>query len=159
MCVKCVKRLLGTIGWQQQHKRIILRDLFWHNNREICVCYFRSILTSIFWPRQWMDVSVILLIASIQLLKLVLINIQDEIYNFKKLLSLGLIILLLSFFLPNLLEISELCIFGLSWAIFLRCPLDHTMNAFMGLFMWSMEDPKLDGCCWCFDENVVILFI
>lgn len=33
---------------------------------------------------------------------------------------------------PNRLEISELCILGLSWAIFLRCPRDQTMNAFMG---------------------------
>lgn len=27
--------------------------------------------------------------------------------------------------------------FGLSCAIFLRCPLDHTMKAFMGRLMWS----------------------
>lgn len=38
---------------------------------------------------------------------------------------------------PNLLDISELCILGLSWAIFLRCPRDHTMKAFMGRLMCS----------------------
>lgn len=37
---------------------------------------------------------------------------------------------------PNLFEISELCIFGLSSAIFRRCIRDQTMNAFIGLFMW-----------------------
>lgn len=36
---------------------------------------------------------------------------------------------------PRRLLISELCIFGFSWAIFLRCPRDHTMNAFMGRLM------------------------
>lgn len=36
--------------------------------------------------------------------------------------------------LPNLLEISELCILGFSRAIFLLCILDQTINAFMGLF-------------------------
>uniref|UniRef100_A0A182U9W9 Uncharacterized protein n=1 Tax=Anopheles melas TaxID=34690 RepID=A0A182U9W9_9DIPT len=39
--------------------------------------------------------------------------------------------------LPSRLEISELCIFGLSWAIFLRCNRDHTMNAFIGRLMCS----------------------
>lgn len=39
--------------------------------------------------------------------------------------------------LPSRFEISELCIFGFSWAIFLRCNRDHTMNAFIGRFMWS----------------------
>lgn len=38
---------------------------------------------------------------------------------------------------PSLLEISELCIFGLSWAIFRRWPLDQTMKAFMGRLMCS----------------------
>lgn len=38
---------------------------------------------------------------------------------------------------PNLLEISELCIFGFSCAIFRRWPLDHTMNAFIGRLTWS----------------------
>lgn len=40
--------------------------------------------------------------------------------------------------LPSLLEISELCILGLSWAILRRCPRDQTMNAFMGRLMWSL---------------------
>lgn len=39
---------------------------------------------------------------------------------------------------PSLLEISELCILGFSWAIFRRCPRDHTMNAFMGRFICSL---------------------
>ena len=45
----------------------------------------------------------------------------------------------LNFFhsLPKRLLISELCIFGLSWAILRRCPLDQTINAFMGLLTWS----------------------
>ena len=38
---------------------------------------------------------------------------------------------------PNRLEISELCIFGFSWAIFRLCPLDHTIKAFMGRFTRS----------------------
>ena len=38
---------------------------------------------------------------------------------------------------PNRLEISELCILGLSCAIFLRCIRDHTMKAFMGRLMCS----------------------
>ena len=41
---------------------------------------------------------------------------------------------------PSRLEISELCIFGLSCAILRRWPLDQTMNAFMGLLMWSFDD-------------------
>ena len=41
---------------------------------------------------------------------------------------------------PSRLEISELCIFGLSCAILRRWPLDQTMNAFMGLLMWSLDD-------------------
>ena len=40
--------------------------------------------------------------------------------------------------LPSRLEISELCILGLSWAILRRWPLDQTMNAFIGLLMWSL---------------------
>ncbi len=45
----------------------------------------------------------------------------------------------LSFFhsLPSRLLISELCIFGLSCAILRRCPLDQTMNAFIGRLTWS----------------------
>lgn len=39
---------------------------------------------------------------------------------------------------PSRFDISELCIFGLSWAIFRRWPRDHTMNAFIGRFMWSL---------------------
>lgn len=38
---------------------------------------------------------------------------------------------------PSLLDISELCIFGLSRAIFRLWILDHTMKAFIGLFMWA----------------------
>ena len=40
--------------------------------------------------------------------------------------------------MPSLLLISELCILGFSWAIFLLCPLDQTMNAFIGLFILSV---------------------
>lgn len=48
---------------------------------------------------------------------------------------------------PRRLEISELCILGFSWAIFLRCPLDQTMNAFMGLLIWSKGfDPGPMAC-------------
>uniref|UniRef100_A0A182V8W9 Uncharacterized protein n=1 Tax=Anopheles merus TaxID=30066 RepID=A0A182V8W9_ANOME len=36
---------------------------------------------------------------------------------------------------PSRLEISELCIFGLSFAIWRRCSRDHTMNAFIGRLM------------------------
>lgn len=39
---------------------------------------------------------------------------------------------------PKRFDISELCILGFSWAIFRRCPRDHTMNAFIGLFTRSM---------------------
>lgn len=45
---------------------------------------------------------------------------------------------------PSLLEISELCIFGLSCAILRRCPRDHTMNAFIGRFMWSLGCLPID---------------
>lgn len=38
---------------------------------------------------------------------------------------------------PNRFDISELCIFGLSDAIFLRCNRDHTINAFIGRFICS----------------------
>ena len=38
---------------------------------------------------------------------------------------------------PSLFEISELCIFGFSCAIFRRWPRDQTMKAFIGLLMWS----------------------
>jgi len=38
---------------------------------------------------------------------------------------------------PNLLLISELCIFGFSCAIFLRCPRLQTMKAFIGLLTRS----------------------
>lgn len=38
---------------------------------------------------------------------------------------------------PNRFDISELCIFGLSCAIFRRCPLDQTINAFIGRFICS----------------------
>lgn len=38
---------------------------------------------------------------------------------------------------PNLFDISELCIFGFSCAIFRLWPLDHTIKAFIGLLMCS----------------------
>ena len=38
---------------------------------------------------------------------------------------------------PSLFEISELCIFGFSWAIFLLCPRDHTIKAFIGRLICS----------------------
>ena len=38
---------------------------------------------------------------------------------------------------PRRREISELCILGLSWAIFLLCIRLHTINAFMGRLMCS----------------------
>lgn len=44
---------------------------------------------------------------------------------------------------PSLFDISELCIFGFSWAIFRRCPRDHTINAFIGRLicsLWSVFD-------------------
>lgn len=37
---------------------------------------------------------------------------------------------------PSLLLISELCIFGFSWAILRLWPLDQTMKAFIGRFTW-----------------------
>uniref|UniRef100_A0A1B0AQS3 Uncharacterized protein n=1 Tax=Glossina palpalis gambiensis TaxID=67801 RepID=A0A1B0AQS3_9MUSC len=36
---------------------------------------------------------------------------------------------------PKRFDISELCIFGFSCAILRRCPRDHTINAFIGLFI------------------------
>lgn len=53
---------------------------------------------------------------------------------------------------PRRFEISELCIFGFSCAIFLRCPLDHTINAFMGRFMCSWL--CIDGG---FDSDIITL--
>ena len=44
--------------------------------------------------------------------------------------------------LPSRLEISELCIFGLSWAILRRWRRDQTMKAFMGRLMWSERTPE-----------------
>lgn len=44
---------------------------------------------------------------------------------------------------PKRFEISELCIFGFSWAIFLLCPLDQTIKAFMGLLICSW--PECNG--------------
>lgn len=41
---------------------------------------------------------------------------------------------------PRRFDISELCIFGLSCAIFRRCPRDHTIKAFIGRFIWSDWD-------------------
>ena len=67
--------------------------------------------------------------------------------------------------LPSLLEISELCILGLSWAILRRWRRDQTMKAFIGRLMWSDKTPERptppelfpfpgDICCcimacWC----------
>ncbi|TNN34409.1 hypothetical protein EYF80_055425 [Liparis tanakae] len=50
---------------------------------------------------------------------------------------------------PSRLLISELCILGFSCAIFLRCPRDHTMNAFIGLFTrsWFALDPLFGPVC------------
>lgn len=39
---------------------------------------------------------------------------------------------------PRFFDISELCILGLSCAIFRRCPRDHTMKAFIGRLMCSL---------------------
>lgn len=39
---------------------------------------------------------------------------------------------------PSLFEISELCIFGFSCAIFRRWPRDHTIKAFIGRLMCSL---------------------
>ncbi len=56
---------------------------------------------------------------------------------------------------PRRLDISELCIFGLSCAIFRLCPRDQTMKAFMGLLMWSgglLVPPPTTAappCCTC----------
>lgn len=56
---------------------------------------------------------------------------------------------------PSRFEISLLCIFGFSTAIFRRWPRLHTINAFIGRLMcdelWSML-----LACDCFDEKVVI---
>lgn len=66
---------------------------------------------------------------------------------------------------PSLLLISELCIFGFSWAIFRLWPRDHTMKAFIGRFTLSASfllapefgDPAplplrlvwgFGECCW-----------
>ena len=38
---------------------------------------------------------------------------------------------------PSRFEISELCIFGFSWAIFRLWPRDQTMKAFIGRLIWS----------------------
>lgn len=44
--------------------------------------------------------------------------------------------------LPSRLEISELCIFGLSCAILRRWRRDQTMKAFIGRLMWSDKIPE-----------------
>jgi len=51
--------------------------------------------------------------------------------------------------IPSLLEISELCILGLSCAILRRCRRDQTMKAFIGRLMWSslVLHEALPGCC------------
>ena len=61
--------------------------------------------------------------------------------------------------LPRRLEISELCILGLSWAILRRWRRDQTMNAFIGRLMCSSPDlqsplfmePAMD--CWLMDDT------
>ncbi len=45
---------------------------------------------------------------------------------------------------PRRLLISELCIFGFSCAIFLRCPRDQTMKAFIGRLTWSQLELEED---------------
>lgn len=61
---------------------------------------------------------------------------------------------------PNLFEISELCIFGFSTAIFRLWPLLQTMKAFIGLLMcdelWSIV-PWV--CWWLLEEKVVIFML
>ncbi len=55
---------------------------------------------------------------------------------------------------PNRLLISELCIFGFSWAIFRRCARDQTMNAFIGRLTWSMGlDIKVSVRFTCSGKN------
>ena len=44
---------------------------------------------------------------------------------------------------PSRRLISELCIFGFSWAIFRRWPLDQTMKAFMGRLTCDSRDDWL----------------
>ena len=61
---------------------------------------------------------------------------------------------------PSRLDISELCIFGLSWAILRRCPLDQTINAFIGLLIWSLEGEEADTvaileCLLCKDSTAI----
>lgn len=58
---------------------------------------------------------------------------------------------------PNRLLISELCIFGFSTAILRRCPLLHTMKAFIGRLMCDVLCSTAPCVCWWFfDENDVI---
>ena len=55
---------------------------------------------------------------------------------------------------PSRFEISELCIFGFSWAIFLLWPRDHTMKAFMGRLIWSpVFGPGPIMLCWRKDPS------
>src|SRR6218665_32908 len=49
---------------------------------------------------------------------------------------------------PSRFEISELCIFGFSCAIFRLCPLDQTMKAFIGRFTLP-PSPPFDPGCFC----------
>lgn len=59
---------------------------------------------------------------------------------------------------PNLLLISELCIFGFSTAILRLWPLLQTMKAFIGRLMWEELWSNCPCGCWRpFDENEVIL--
>uniref|UniRef100_A0A915J827 Uncharacterized protein n=1 Tax=Romanomermis culicivorax TaxID=13658 RepID=A0A915J827_ROMCU len=46
---------------------------------------------------------------------------------------------------PKRLLISELCIFGFSWAIFRRWPRDQTIKAFMGRLIRGGAFPPLHG--------------
>ena len=60
---------------------------------------------------------------------------------------------------PSRFEISELCIFGFSWAIFLLCPRDHTMKAFMGRLIWSpaFGPGPIMLSCWRKDPSELAL--
>lgn len=60
---------------------------------------------------------------------------------------------------PNLFDISELCIFGFSVAIFRRCPLDHTMKAFIGRLMWLEFEWSIEAECDLDVNDVILLLI
>lgn len=70
---------------------------------------------------------------------------------------------------PRRLLISELCILGFSWAIFLRWPRDQTMKAFIGRFTrsWSLAllffapgaEPELDCGSGVLSSVSIMLYI